>query len=81
MSCILSITKDPFMLSVIMLNVIVPSVVMLNVMAPYFEHQPSKKYCSYAYQYNAYKLSVQFQNKTVTIEQCVLGTDVGKQLS
>ncbi len=31
----LSVANQPFMLSVAMLNVIVPSVVMLNVVAPY----------------------------------------------
>jgi hypothetical protein len=34
MSFMLSVTKRPFMLSVIMLNVVMLSVVMLNVVAP-----------------------------------------------
>jgi hypothetical protein len=45
MSVMLSVVNKPFMLSLVMLNVIVPSGVRLNVMAPIFQN------CKHALEY------------------------------
>jgi hypothetical protein len=84
----LSVTNKPCLLSVIVLNVFMLSVVMLNVVAPYFflQNKIPKLIETTLWQFK-FQDSHQFGATTLNIttfssvEQHVLDTNAGKQLS